>query len=256
MRTLPINPQRWQKSIAFFVFIIVPTLCACAEAPKPVLVELFTSEGCSSCPPADALLRALDSSQPIPGAQLIVLEEHVDYWDDGGWRDPFSSHLFTVRQTNYVERLHLKDGPYTPQMVVDGTEAFVGSNRSLLAQAIQKALSVPKVNIEISSPRVENGKVLAHLSIGEVPSKAGVFVALVLDHAQSQVLHGENGGKRLEHVAVVKRLSSVATLKKGEPFSKDVSLEGQSSEQGYRMIAFLQEGSDGPVLGATVVRLP
>jgi hypothetical protein len=256
MKMLPIDPRRWQKSVALLAFIIVPTFCARAEVPKPVLVELFTSEGCSSCPPADALLRTLDSSQPIPGAQLIVLEEHVDYWDDDGWRDPFSSHLFTVRQTNYVERLHLKSGPYTPQMVVDGNDAFVGSNSSLLAQALQKELSVPKVNIEISSPHIENGKVLAHLSIGEVPSQAEVFVALALDHAQSQVLHGENGGKRLEHVAVVKRLSSVGKVKKGEPFSKDISLEGQPSGQDYRLIAFMQQGSDGPVLGATVVRIP
>jgi hypothetical protein len=242
--------------ISLFLLITISVARCFAENPKPILIELFTSEGCSSCPPADALLRALDSTQPASGEHLIVLEEHVDYWDDQGWRDPFSSHLFTIRQTDYVERLHSKNGPYTPQMVVDGSDAFVGSDKTLLAQALKKAFEDPKVNVEITSPHIENGKVIAHVAVGDVPSKSEVFVALALDHAQSQVLHGENGGRHLEHVAVVTRLSSIGKVKKGESFSKDVSLGVDSSEQPYRIIAFLQEGGDGPVLGASVVHLP
>jgi hypothetical protein len=169
-------------------------------------------------------LRTLDAAQPIPGAQLIVLEEHVDYWDDQGWQDPFSAHAFTVRQSNYVERLHLNSGPYTPQMVVDGSEAFVGSDRAQAGRALAKAVAIPKVNVEILSAHVENGKVLARVKVGEVASKADVFVALAFDHAQSRVLRGENGGRRLEHVAVVKRLTAVGQAKKGEPFSKDVTV--------------------------------
>src|ERR1700730_2664543 len=154
-------------AIAMPILFCAPALAA---SSNPILVELFTSEGCSSCPPAETLLRTLDSAQPIPGAQLIVLEEHVVYWDDQGWRDPFSSHAFTVRQTDYVKRLHLNSGPYTPQMVIDGAEAFVGSDRAHARRALAKAAKLQKVNVEISSAHVENGKVVGHIKVAEVAS--------------------------------------------------------------------------------------
>ena len=186
---------------------------------KPVLVELFTSEGCSSCPPADALLRGLDSTQPVPGVQLIVLEEHVDYWDDQGWKDIYSSHAFTLRQQTYADRLHVA-GPYTPQMVVDGSLEFVGSDRERANQAFEKARALPKVTVRISSVKIENGNLRAHIETDALPSQADVFVALALEHAQSQVLHGENGGHRLEHVAVLRNLVRVGTATGGECFQR------------------------------------
>jgi hypothetical protein len=237
---------------AMSVLFSVPAMAAPAN---PILVELFTSEGCSDCPPADAFLQVLDAAQPIPGAQLIVLEEHVDYWDDQGWRDQFSSHALTQRQSEYVDRLHVQNGPYTPQMVVDGSEAFVGSDRPQAGRAFAKELALPKISVQISALHVEEGKIFAHLETGAVPSKAEIFVAVALDHAQSQVLRGENGGKRLEHVAVVERLTSVGKVKKAEPFSKDAVIKMDHPGKDYRVIAFVQQADEGKILGAAVARV-
>jgi hypothetical protein len=221
---------------------------------KPILVELFTSEGCSSCPPADALLRTLDTTQPVAGVQLIVLGEHVDYWDDLGWKDVYSSHALTARQQTYADRLHLAS-PYTPQMVVDGTLEFVGSDRARANQAFERARTLPKVAVRISSLKVENGNLRAHIETGPLPSQAEVFVALALEHAQSQVLHGENGGRRLEHVAVAKSFARVGKAQAGEVFSRDVSLAADLRGIPYRLIAFVQEANQGKILGAAVERV-
>jgi len=223
-------------------------------ATKPVLVELFTSEGCCSCPPADALLRTLDTTQPVPGIQLIVLGEHVDYWDDLGWQDAYSAHAFTVRQQTYADRLRLAS-PYTPQMVVDGTLEFVGSDRKRANRAFEKVRALPKVTVRISSLKIENGSLRAHVDTDPSPAPAEVFVALALDHAQSQVLHGENGGHRLEHVAVARNLISVGKTVKGEMFSRDVTLALSATGPPYRVIAFVQETNQGKIFGAAVERV-
>src|SRR3954454_12206968 len=108
----------------------------------PVLIELFTSEGCSSCPPADRLLETLDS-------QAIVLSEHVDYWDRLGWRDPYSSHANTLRQETYA-RMFGNQGPYTPQMVIDGTTEFVGNDARRANEELARARSREKIGVHLS----------------------------------------------------------------------------------------------------------
>src|SRR5580658_1047918 len=119
-----------------------------ANPRQPVLVELFTSEGCSSCPPADALLEKLDSGQPVVGAQIVVLSEHVDYWNHDGWTDPFSSAVFTARQVDYVRRFG-RDEPYTPEMVVNGNAECNGSDAQKAEALIRQSSGEPKVGIRI-----------------------------------------------------------------------------------------------------------
>lgn len=215
-----------------------------------VLVELFTSEGCSDCPPADALLRQMDA-QPVSGAQLIVLEEHVDYWDDQGWKDPFSSHEWTVRQSDYAEHLHVK-APYTPQMIVDGVEQFVGSDTNKAETAIRSALANGAVSVKISGLKTDHGKVLAHVETDAAPSSAKVFAALALEHAETQVARGENGGRKLEHVAILQSLGTVGKLRAGESFAKDISLAEHFGGKPGRLIVFVQEPNQGKVLGAAM----
>ena len=220
---------------------------------KPILVELFTSEGCSSCPPADAFLRKLDSEQSIPGAQLIVLEEHVDYWDDLGWRDPHSSHELTLRQAAYSRRFHT-DGPYTPQMVVHGAYEFVGSDQARASEALQKSILLPNIAVRILSAPSGRGKLNARVETDPVPQKADVFVGVAFDHAESQVRSGENGGRHLEHVAVVKEIAKVGTTDPGKAFSKNISVDG-CGQQLCRLILFLQEPDEGKVMGAALQRI-
>lgn len=219
----------------------------------PVLVELFTSEGCSSCPPADALLQQLDRTHAVSGAEVIVLSEHVDYWNRIGWKDPFSSSFFSARQNAYASRFGLSS-VYTPQMVVDGATEFTGSEADRARAVIGKAGSDPKLAVRLSSLRVEeSNKLRASLEVeGSAKTRgAEVFVALALDHAESQVLRGENSGRKLAHVGVVKKLEKVGDFRAGEKFSKEVEFNIDPASSGnLRLVAFVQERGMGRVLGA------
>ena len=226
-------------------------------AVAPVLVELFTSEGCSSCPPADAFIQQLDRSQPVPGVQAIVLSEHVDYWDHIGWKDPYSSHLVTERQGAYARVLGL-DTVYTPQMIVDGTtDLRVGSSQQT-AEILRKAAAAMTIPVRITalSTPASAGTIRAHIEADGASSarNADIFVAWALDHAESQVLRGENGGRRLTHVAVVESLTKIGTLQKGKSFSQDVELKLKpgADPANLRLIAFVQEPGPGKVLGAAL----
>jgi hypothetical protein len=228
-----------------------------AKGPTPVLVELFTSEGCSSCPPADRFLEELDG-QPIPGAEMIVLSEHVDYWNHIGWKDPYSAQLYSERQSTYARRFGL-DSVYTPQMVVDGTSEFGGSNSELANKAFAKALRIPKIPAHFRSISVDTSNTLhARLEIGNLgvsfgPREAEVYIAVALNRAKSRVSSGENSGHILTHVSVVRSLMKIGSLKQGEFLAQDVHLkvEPGSDSHNLRLIAFVQEPGQGRVLGAT-----
>lgn len=226
---------------------------------QPILVELFTSEGCSTCPPADQLLQKLDA-QPYAGAHLIVLSEHVDYWNHIGWVDPYSSPAYSERQHRYGTRFHLKS-VYTPEMVVDGSTEFVGNSDGQAREAFAKSEAQPRVEVRISNLEAKGGKLCAHVESDSLPAgarKADVVFAVALNHAESQVARGENAGRKLTHVAVVRSLTVVGSAESGKPFSKDVSvsLGRDVSPETLRVVAFVQENGQGRVLGAAETALP
>ena len=227
---------------------------------SPVLLELFTSEGCSSCPPADRLLAQLDGTQPIAGAQLIVLSEHVDYWDHEGWKDAYSSSAFTSRQEEYARRFRLNSA-YTPQLVVDGNAQVNGSDSAAADRAIESARQRAKVAVRISAVALTDAKTIRlHLSVDALPGDfqgrtADILVAVALDHAESHVSGGENSGRDLRHVAVAESINKVGTVAKGTKFDRDVrvKIKGAAGLEGLRLIAFVQQPDDGDVVGAALV---
>ena len=230
------------------------------SARTPVLVELFTSEGCSSCPPADALLESLDRSQPISGAELIVLSEHVDYWDGIGWKDPYSSHEYGERQSAYASQFGLGT-VYTPQMVVDGRFEFVGSDERRASQAMKEAAESPKAPVHLSLGSSADKATILHVGAGPLPpatgrQSAGVFLAVADNSDQSQIRGGENAGRTLQHVAVLRKLTRIGNVDASAEFSRDINLGLKSKTQGnLRIVVIVQEPEVGRVWGAALTRL-
>jgi hypothetical protein len=176
--------------------------------PTPVIVELFTSQGCSSCPPADALIHEI-ANDPAMRGRVIPLAFHVDYWDSLGWRDPFSSAEWTQRQTRYARTMRLSSA-YTPQAVVNGTREFVGSNRSALSAALEKASNEkPRCEIKLSAHR-EGHSLIATIHVN-VPASDDLMLAIVEDGVTTKIEHGENAGRTITNDAIARRLIRVTT---------------------------------------------
>ena len=240
--------------ICAMVFAVMPAVAQSQSAKTPVLVELFTSEGCSSCPPADALLMKLEQEQPVAGAEVIVLGEHVDYWDGLGWRDRFSSRLYTDRQQGYGRRFNLQD-VYTPQMVVDGVEQFVGNDGAKARQAIARGVKTAKVGLGISGLVVAEKRVTG--SVMAAPGASGlakgdVYAALVDPVAVTDVKRGENGGRQLRHVGVVRvlaRIGSLEDLARG-PVKFALAAPEDAVPAKERVVVFVQKAGQGQVIGA------
>jgi len=221
---------------------------------QPVFVELFTSEGCSSCPPADALLAQLDAMQGTGGTPpVIVLSEHVTYWDDLGWHDPFSAQAFTDRQNQYSSRFGLS-GVYTPQAVVDGSIELVGSDRGKLVRALQTQSVKPKIPLTLDNIQWSGNAVAAQISSAiEVPT-ATLVAVLADDSDLSSVQRGENQGRSLRHVAVVRTLTEVRRVK-GPLSQQPIQIKlpsGVTAQSKMRLIVFLADSRTGHILGAAM----
>ncbi len=230
----------------------------------PVVVELFTSEGCSSCPPADALLARLAEVQLAGNVQLIALEEHVDYWNDLGWADPFSSRDWTSRQYVYSGALGNRN-PYTPQMVVDGTVEFVGSHTQKARETILKAAGKAKIPVMLAQGNPnETGKGNFSVKVGKLEGTtkgdaAEVWLAITETGLHSAVTRGENAGEDLRHAAVVRSMRKIGEAKAdGETsFAGDASvpLQKEWKRENLRAVLFVQEKKSRRILGAAEIRI-
>lgn len=232
---------------------------ATESAAHPVLIELFTSEGCSSCPPADIILQRLDERQPIAGTQLIVLSEHVTYWDHDGWKDPNSLQALTDRQSAYEMQLGERDS-FTPQFVVDGTHDVHINRISEMEAVLKKAKDEPRIAVRIADVRLDPADPTVLKAHVETDANqlhgAEIYVAVALNHVESQVLKGENGGQHLVHVAVVQQLTNVGKIDKGKAFARDVQLKVKPGTdlKNVRLVAFVQESGPGRLLGACQIK--
>jgi hypothetical protein len=222
-------------------------------APTAVFAELFTSEGCSSCPPADRLLESLDK-QPVANVELILLSEHVDYWNYLGWQDPYSSPLFSARQQKYSERLGAS--VYTPQMVIDGQIQALGSDRDEVLKAIAKAAQSPKLPMSVQA-----GSSI-HVEANSGGANAELYIVLAANHARSQVLRGENGGHVLTHVAVAESITRIGKWEGSGPAARDFAIPPVSKQHvpaalpgETRVIAILADPRTGRILGAAQTKL-
>ncbi|HET6841664.1 MAG TPA: DUF1223 domain-containing protein [Candidatus Angelobacter sp.] len=207
---------------------------------KAVVVELFTSEGCSSCPPADALLARLKQQGQQHGVEIIPLGFHVDYWNYLGWKDRFSSRAYSQRQEQYAGAFSI-NGPYTPQMVIDGQKEFVGSDSSRASGAIADEAGRPQT-ADVQLAWVETGKLQVHVTAPE--SVAGeVKLAITEDNLVSSVGSGENGGRTLRHAAVVREFRTLGKLAHGSFQTEEtVSSAKDWKLNDLRYVVFVQQG--------------
>jgi hypothetical protein len=232
----------------FALAMLGPALAA-AEPRPPVLVELFTSEGCSSCPPADAALAALARDPALKSAEVIPLELHVDYWNDLGWADPFSAPEFTARQEEYA-RLLGSDGLYTPQMVVDGWVSGVASAGSL-RKGVEKAAGQRKVRLEVLVSAARSGVDVVVRPPAGLSGK--LLVVVSEDRLSSKVERGENRGRTLVHAPVARLLVNDGPVATEHHVRLGLSPSWKRDQ--LRVVAFVQE-SGGRVVAAGSAAVP
>jgi len=233
--------------------VAMPGPAAAADMPpshRPVLVELFTSEGCSSCPPADDLLARIDAKKTIAGAPVVVLSEHVTYWDRPEWHDPYSLESVTDRQQEYGVRFHL-DSVYTPQALVDGEAQMTGSDAAALLHAIAQAASSPGIDLAIEDAQVAGKAVHFKVALAggaAAPANANLTAAIADDSAQTAVGGGENAGHTLHYVAVVRVMQG---LGKGAFDGRTFELKASGANKSgpLRLVVFATDRKSGRVIG-------
>ena len=231
----------------------------------PVIVELFTSEGCSSCPPAEQLLNRLSDRQPVAGARIIPLEEHVDYWNQLGWTDPFSSALYRGRQNDYAARLFFTDNIYTPQMIIGGQVGFSGGNSKRAQDEIAHAIQAQSVFVDLKAMANRTDADLVDLAVQVTNAKNGkfhnsnVFLAVTESGLETNVPAGENAGRLLAHAPVVRSFGVIGKLdskgSNGGQIVNTMRLPHEWQRQNLRAVVFVQERDSYKITGAATAEL-
>lgn len=254
----------YNKNIAIFTYIaLIPTLALFSFTGHPVgkslantdpgfaVVELFTSEGCSSCPAADEVVAKIQretSEKPV-----YILAFHVDYWNRLGWKDIFSEPAYSNRQNQYSSWLNAS--VYTPQVVINGQQEFVGSDESRLRSSITTALhKTNPVHLSINSIKENDRNVSIHYQIDGKIANNSLVLALIEKTASSKVLRGENEGRTLSHVQIVRNFQTISLNEQSEGVS-DIEIPAGLDNQGLEIIAFLQSRENGEITGATKVAI-
>ena len=228
-----------RRLIRFFTTIAVLGSCQSMPATafnKPVLVELFTSEGCSSCPPADKYLSRLRKTN----SNIILIGEHVDYWNSLGWTDPFSSAQWTERQQKYCRKLGA-NSCYTPQAVINGQIECIASNQSALESAISSAANSLSVPIELNVNEHGEKSLAISFKVGSSSRVKAVRLFLVEDGVSSNVGRGENGGRQLEHDGIVRAQTIVKDVKSGVATSASLPIFTNGHPENFRVVALLED---------------
>ncbi len=255
MAFLPRNPFCQVRFVvaALTVLLFLPLAKGQSQSPAPnrtpVLVELFTSEGCSDCPPADEMLAQLDARQVISGVDAVVLSEHVTYWNHQGWNDPYSLVDADQRQEDYVQQFSLAS-PATPQFVVDGAAQVAGADPHKLVQEIADAAKAPKLAIEIDNPHRDTDGSIEFSVKSATDIKAKLIVAVAENSTQTVVANGENAGKTLHNVAVARVLKEFGSnAADGRPIKISGSdlRSAEKDNEPLRLIVFLAGNKDGHV---------
>jgi hypothetical protein len=215
------------------------------------VLELFTSEGCSSCPPADAVIARIQ--QEAANKPVYVLAYHVDYWDRLGWKDKFSDARYSARQRRYSELLGSQ--VYTPQLVINGRSEYIGSNETAVNNAVKNALDqAPAAALNIQG-QVQAGRLLLSYQVTGHTSNSRLLVAVVQKHAVSKVQKGENGGRTLSHVQIVRNLHAF-DLAHGKAGTQQINLPNGFNTQDWEIIGLVQNRESGVIDAAARLWFP
>jgi hypothetical protein len=235
-----------------------------SASASPVVVELFTSEGCSSCPPADALLIRMAARRWPENEEIVALEEHVDYWDQLGWRDPFSSPQWTQRQESYALEFGNR-GVYTPQMVVDGRTEFVGSREAEAKRVIKELAGKAKTEVSVAPAKSSDDNERFAVRVGKLVGEnaddtSEVWLAITETGLHSAVTRGENAGEDLHHAAVVRTLRKIGVANARDPETSFASEVHVSFDRGWkrdnlRAVVFVQQKKNRRIVGAAETKV-